>query len=646
MFVLCLYMGVNLGSFSALPIEILFMQMQGREVEIVMKKKQPGIKKRVVIMAGVMAFLLLALSVNTAVIQLVRGNELRTLALEQQTKEKIISPKRGTIYDRNGKELAISANVETVVVDPREVKKYSNANQIADTLAPILEMERDKIYDLVTKDSSFQYIKKRIESEKLADVKKYINGYDAEGNKVPEAEQKEYDLRGISLVEDTKRYYPNGTFAAHVIGFTGEDNQGLEGLESIYDSYLKGKTGRLMQGGNNSAGFESSYEKYYQAQDGYNLVLTIDEVIQYFVERSLDKAFYEQGVTKGACAIVMNPKNGEILAMATRPTYDLNAPRTLIDTKRMAEIEALEGDEYNQQMSTELQQMWRNKAVVDTYEPGSTFKLLTTAVALEEKRLTLTDTGYYCPGYRVVGGVRINCWQTSGHGSQNFLEGLVHSCNPALMMAGEKIGEETFYKYYKAFGFREETGFDLPGEAVGPFHAYDDFNEVELVTASFGQGFQITPLQMVTAVSALVNGGTMYTPHVVKEITNNDNQVIKSFDPNVIRTPISKDTSDKLRYAMERVVVDSGSTAYVQGYRIGGKSGTSEKTPRGSEKYISSFIAAAPMDDPQLVCLVLLDEPTGESYYGGVITAPIIADIMNDTLHYYGIEPQMENAGE
>ncbi len=603
-------------------------------------KKQNGnvMKQRVILMTVITATLLTALGGRTAYLQFVRGQDLKQQALDQQTQEKEITPKRGTIYDRNGKELAVSANVETIVADPSAIREKGNTEDVVQTLSSILQMDQESIRIILNKNSRFEYVKKRVESDPASQIRKYISGTDESGNKLSEEEMNGHDLTGISMVEDTKRYYPYGSFACHVIGFTGADNQGLEGIESIYDKYLKGTSGKVVKAGNNRATAPFEYEKYYGAEDGNSLVLTIDETIQHFVEKNLEQACIDNKVKQGACAIVMQPQTGEILALANYPSYDLNNPRQLVDQTLQQQLEQLPDEEYNTRMAEELQKMWRNKAVVDTYEPGSTFKLITAAMALEEKVTTLQDT-YSCPGYKEVGGVKIHCWQTAGHGTETFLQGLVNSCNPVLMSVGEKIGPEEFYRYYKLFGFRELSGFDMPGEAVGSFHTYENFNSTELATASFGQGFTITPLQMVTAVSSLVNGGVMYRPHIVKQIKDSEGNIVEDIQPEIIRQPISKETSEQMKFVMETVVNDSGSKAAVKGYRIGGKSGTSEKQPRGNNKYIGSFVAAAPIDDPQIVCLVILDEPEGESYYGGQTAAPAAGKIVEEIMQYYNIEP-------
>lgn len=557
--------------------------------------------------------------------QVIKGDELKSGALAQQTMEKEITPKRGTIYDRNGEELAVSASVNTVTVSPETVKKAKNAEDIANTLSEILGMDKAEITEIVNRNSKFEFIAKKVDSEKSAQIRKYMTGKDEQGNKLSKEELKGHDLSGISLVEDTKRFYPGGNLAAHVIGFTGTDNQGLEGIEAIYDNYLKGKSGKIVTSAKSSGTIPSDYEKYYDAQNGSNIILTIDSNIQYIVEKVIDEVYLEHKPANGACIIVTNPNTGEILAMATRPTFDLNNPRVL--SPDQTEAATLE----------ELQARWRNKAVVDTYEPGSVFKLITCSIALEEKVTNLTDP-YYCPGYLIVGGQKIGCFNTAGHGASNLLKGTVDSCNPVYMQVVEKIGKETMFKYFKAFGFRETTGFDLPGEAVGAFWNFSGYNETELATSSFGQGFTVTPLQMTTAVGALVNGGYLYKPYIVKEIADENGNVVQSTTPTRIRQVISKETSETMRFIMQTTLVESGSLAKVEGYDIGGKSGTSEQIPRGNNKYIGSYCSVAPINDPQLLCLVIVDDPRGASYYGGQVAAPAASKIMEQALKYYNIE--------
>ena len=589
-------------------------------------KTSKSTRNRILFFAFAFLFFIIIICARIFYIQIVKGSEYKSMALDQQTREKEITPKRGTIYDRNGKELAVSATVDTVVADPKMIKNSKNADEIAATLAPILEMDEADIKEIITRNSSFEWVAKKIDSEKSKQIRKYISGKDENGKKLSKEELKGHNLGGISLVEDSKRFYPGGSLASHVIGFTGTDNQGLEGIEAVYDKFLKGNSGKIVTSSKSNGTLPSDYEKYFNAQDGDDVILTIDSNIQYFVEKALDEAYVKYKALGGACVLVTNPNTGEVLAMATRPTFDLNSPRQFATgSDEPATLE-------------QLQERWRNKVVVDTYEPGSVFKLITCSIALEEKVTNLTDP-YFCPGYLIVGGQKISCFHTSGHGASNLLKGTVDSCNPVYMQVAAKIGKDRMFKYFKTFGFRETTDFDLPGEAIGSFWGYNDYNETELATSSFGQGFTVTPLQMATAIGALVNGGYLYKPHVVKEIVDSNGNVIKSTTPTRIRQVISKETSDTMRYIMQTTLVQSGSLAKVDGYDIGGKSGTSEKLPRGSNQYIGSYCSVAPINDPQVLCLVIIDDPRGASYYGGQTAAPVASSIMQQILQYYNIQP-------
>ncbi len=589
-------------------------------------KTSKSTRNRILFFAFAFLFFIIIICARLFYIQIVNGSEYKSMALDQQTREKEITPKRGTIYDRNGKELAVSATVDTVVADPKIIKNSKNADEIAATLAPILEMNEADIKEIITRNSSFEWVAKKIDSEKSKQIRKYISGKDENGKKLSKEELKGHNLGGISLVEDSKRFYPGGSLASHVIGFTGTDNQGLEGIEAVYDKFLKGNSGKIVTSSKSNGTLPSDYEKYFNAQDGDDVVLTIDSNIQYFVEKALDEAYVKYKALGGACVLVTNPNTGEVLAMATRPTFDLNSPRQFATgSDEPATLE-------------QLQERWRNKVVVDTYEPGSVFKLITCSIALEEKVTNLTDP-YFCPGYLIVGGQKISCFHTSGHGASNLLKGTVDSCNPVYMQVAAKIGKDRMFKYFKSFGFRETTDFDLPGEAIGSFWGYNDYNETELATSSFGQCFTVTPLQMATAIGALVNGGYLYKPHVVKEIVDSNGNVIKTTTPTRIRQVISKETSDTMRYIMQTTLVQSGSLAKVDGYDIGGKSGTSEKLPRGSNQYIGSYCSVAPINDPQVLCLVIIDDPRGASYYGGQTAAPVASSIMQQILQYYNVQP-------
>lgn len=580
-----------------------------------------NIRKRTAVTAKIVAFAMLVLILRLANWQFVRGSEMQTSAIEQQTMDSVVTSKRGIIYDRNGKVLAQSVSVQTVTASPAEVKKSKKAAKTAKKLAELLNMDADEIEKKITKNSMYEIVARKIDNSTAEKIRKA-------------------GLKGIYLIEDSKRTYPYGSLASHVVGFVGTDNQGLAGTEMVYDKYLKGMPGRMISA-KSASGTEMpyKYEKYINPENGSNLVLTIDEVIQHFVEEELKQAVADYDVENGAACIIMNAKTGEILAMATQPDFDLNQPFELTEDMQK-QLEGLSGDERKTEYNKLLNKLWRNKAVVDGYEPGSTFKPFTGAMALEENLVGQNDH-FLCTGAVHVGGHTIHCWKTAGHGSLTFREGFENSCNPVFMALGARVGAKNFYKYFKKFGFTETTGFDLPGEASGTFHSMDRFNDAEIATSSFGQSFIVTPLQLITAYTAITNGGTMVRPHVAKELVDDDGNVIKSFDTQVIRQAISKETADTIRDILEGVVSNgTAKNAYIKGFRLGGKTGTSEKTPRGSGKYIASFVGFAPANDPEIIGLVMLDEPMGGSYMGGQIAAPTFKKIFDEVLRYMGVEPQ------
>ena len=559
--------------------------------------------------------------------QLVRGAELSQAALEQQTRDKTINSKRGSILDRNGNVLAASISVETITASPVDVKKNDKSlEEISQGLANVLGMEYEDVYNKINRDTSYVIIKRKVDKAVGDKVRKYLN---------------DNHISGFTLVTDTKRYYPYDNLASHVIGFAGTDNQGLAGIELEYDSYLKGAAGRLITA-SDASGSEMpfDYEKLIDPEDGFNVVLTIDENIQRIAEKYLEQAVEENQLANGACCIVMEVKTGEILAMATKPDFNLNDPFVITDEEKLEIInEYPEGKERNEAYSAELNRLWRNKAVVDAYEPGSTFKIFTSAMAIEENVITNNEL-FYCSGSKHVANYNINCWKHGGHGQQTFERAVQNSCNPAFIEIGARIGTSKFFEYMSGLGFREKTGIDLPGEDLGLMHEKSGFNEVELATYSFGQGFTVTPIQMITAVNAIANDGMMIKPHIVKRFVDNDGNVVKEFGKEEIRQIVSESTSKQLREVLESVVSEgSGSGAYIRGYRVGGKTGTSEKTPRGNDKYIASFIGIAPSDAPEIICLVLLDEPTTGVYFGGIIATPVARSIMEETLAYLEIEP-------
>ncbi len=582
-------------------------------------------KKRTLFMlCGIAVFVVIMLG-KIFWIQFIEGDKWQELAMQQQTKDRIINPARGTIYDRNMKELAVSAPVDTVVADPQIVKDKEAVDSVSKILSEILALDYEDVKKDVTKNTRYEIIRSKIEAEAAQKIREQI----ADGN-----------LPGIAIVEDSKRYYPYKNFAAHVLGYTGTDNQGLSGIELKYDEYLTGESGRIVTA-QDVRGVEVTYEyeQYHSSKDGCSLVLTIDEVIQHYVENELETAIIENDAKQGACAIVMDVKTGEILAMATKPDFDPNSYALITDETALADIEAATtDDEKNKLVAAARNKMWRNKAVVDTYEPGSTFKILTSAIAIEQNLIPENKT-FYCSGSTEVAGTRIRCWKAEGHGMQTFAQAIQNSCNPAFIEIGMSVGKENFFKYVDGFGLTEKTGIDVTGEALGIFFDKNLYGPVENATTSFGQGFQITPIQLISAIAAVANNGKYVTPHVVKEIIDADGNVVNKTETKVKRQVVSQKTSERLRSMLEdAVAVGSGKNAYIKGYRVAGKTGTSEKQPRSENKKIASMVAFAPADDPQVAVLVMIDEPEAGQYFGGVIAAPVVGRIMENTLQYLGVE--------
>lgn len=561
--------------------------------------------------------------------QIVNYSKYESLAINQQTRDKILEPSRGTIYDTNMKELAVSANVEQITIDPSIVDQ-TKTEQTASMLSVILELEYEDVLAKLEKNTKYEVLKRRVEKAESDLLREYIS---------------EENVKGIYIIPDTKRYYPQGNLASNLIGFTGSDGDGLWGLENYYNKTLSGTPGRLISA-RDAQGDEMpfDYEQLIEPQNGNSIVLTIDEVIQYFLEKHLETARADNNPVEGVAGIIMNVKTGEILAMATKPDYDLNEPFVISDEQLLSTLDGLEGDEYSTARKEILETMWRNKPVVDSYEPGSTFKIVTMAMGYEESLINAQST-FYCSGSLVVADRTISCWKHAGHGSQNLINTLENSCNPALMNIGAMIGTSTFIKYFEAFGFTSKTNIDLSGETSGIFFDSNNFNEVELAVSSFGQTFQITPLQLITAVSAIVNDGYMVQPHVVKEILDEDGKIIESTSTESVRQVVSEETSAFMREAMEAVVTTgTARNAYVSGYRVGGKTATSQKRAleitTGKSHYIASFIGVAPMDDPEIAVLILIDEPQGTLIQGGQIAAPVVGRIMADVLPYIGVEPE------
>lgn len=577
--------------------------------------------------------------------QTIRGQELKTRAESQQTSKTNITPARGTIYDRNFKTLAESSTVNTVICNPQQIKDDEAQEVVSRHLSEILGLEYDEVYEKATKTNRYQTIKKRItveESAKISEIK--------EGKMGDDLKKK---FKGVYFETDSKRYY-SFSIAPHVIGFTGYDNNGLQGIEKTFDDSLTGRPGGVLSTKSASGvEIEYQYEEVEDAQKGADVVLTIDETIQHYLEKYLENAVKESALRQGAAGIIMNPKTGEILAMATKPDFNLNSPNDIqqfrnqaygIETEEVFEgLESEDEEERNEAVAAMRNRMWRNKAISDTYEPGSTFKILTAAMALEENVVNL-ETPFYCPGYKQVADRKIKCHKVEGHGQESFLVGVQNSCNPVFIETGAKIGPEKFMEYFEAFGLTRKTGIELIGES-GSVYYHNKLSETDLATSAFGQGFSITPIQLITAISSVINGGNLMKPQIVKEIRN-ENGVLKSYQPQVVNKVISEETSKMMREILETVVSSpngGGKNAYIKGYRIGGKTGTSEKG-RNNNKRIASFVGFAPADDPEIICLIMLDEPEVSNRYGGTIAAPIAGKVIEDTLEYMGIERQYTEA--
>ncbi len=596
-------------------------------------------KRRSLVLFALLATVLGALVFRIGYWQIVRGNEMKEAVLRQQTNEAAINASRGTIYDRNQKVLAESATVNTVVCNPQQIKKDGGELVVASSLSEILGIDKEEILDKITKNNQFQYIKKRVTVEEADAIKKLKDSsVDKEMAKL---------FSGIYFEEDSKRYYQYN-IASHILGFTGYDNNGMQGIERTFDDYLMGRAGSVLSARTASGlSSEYQYEEAYDAQKGDDVVLTIDETIQSVLEKYLEQACIENQLKEGACGIIMNPQTGEILAMATKPDFDPNKPADIERFKKYAigidtinaNLESEDDELINETMASIRNKMWRNKALSDTYEPGSTFKILTAAMALEEGVASLS-TQFSCSGSKKVADRIIRCHKTAGHGDEDFARGVINSCNVVFMDLGLKLGSSKFQEYFKAFGLTEKTDIELIGES-GSVYYHGKMSETDIATSSFGQGFSVTPIQMITAISSVINGGNLMKPQIVKEIRNRSG-IVKSFYPEVVNRVISAETSATMRNILESVVNDpkgTGKNAYIKGYRVGGKTGTSEKG-RNNNKRIASFVGFAPADDPQLICLVMFDEPQVANKYGGTIAAPVVGAILEESLEYMGVERQ------
>lgn len=569
-------------------------------------------------------------------LQIVQHEELQEKAVAQQTSSTVVNASRGTIYDHNGNILAISATAETIFLSPAEIAEHEQDKAlIASGLSEILDVKADTILDKMERtNSQYEILKRRVEQDIADQVRTFIT---------------ENKLRGIYLAADSKRYYPYGSLAAQVLGFVGMDNTGLYGLEAKYDSVLQGTTG-LTVTAKNGRGTDMlyQYEQYYDAQNGDSLVLTIDTNIQYYLEKGMENMIDKFDCDNGAVGLIMNPKNGAVLAMASYPNYDLNNPSQIQDPLLKKPLENLDkdSDEYLKALGAAQLKQWRNKTINDTYEPGSTFKPITLAAALEEDLVTM-NSNFYCSGSVMVPGWSkpFHCSRRTGHGSQTLKEAVAHSCNPAFIDMGLRIGTDKYYEYLKTFGLMEPTGVDLIGETAGIFAPEKLFksNVVSLASYAFGQTFTVTPLEVITAQAACINGGYLNQPYLVEEILDDENNVIKRHDATPVRQVVSEDTSAMVRECLEFVVTDgSGKNGQVTGYRVGGKTGTADKTGDPKGDVVVSFMCFAPADDPEVLILIAMDSPsrsTGTYVSGGNMVAPTCGSVLGDILPYLGFEP-------
>ena len=566
--------------------------------------------------------------IRVGFIQFVEGEKLQQGAYDQQTLDRAINAKRGTIYDATGKSiLAISASVETVTVNPTNIPK-DKKEPLAKFLSETYDLDYESTLKKINKKSSIETIVRKIEKEEADKLRVWL-----EDNNI---------TTGVNIDEDTKRYYPNNELASQIIGFCGSDNQGLNGIEAKFDKLLVGEKGKISRATDaKGAELEGTSEKYVASKNGKDLILSIDWSIQSIVEKYLKQACIDNVCTDGGNIIVMNPKTGDVLAMATYPNYNLNSPYEPNTEELKSVWDSLSKDEKN----NSLQKMWRNKAIADSYEPGSTFKLITASAALEEGITTTDKEGEFnCTGSIEVGGVKIKCWRYyRPHGAQSLREGLMNSCNPVFIGLGQKLGKDKYYEYLEKFGLLSKTGIDLPGEANSIFLDKAKVGPVELGTISFGQRFEITPIQLITAVSAIANKGIMNEPRIVKKSIDTETGEIEEYPVVEKGRVISEKTANDVLNMMESVVAQgTGKNAQVKGYTVGGKTGTSEDGVN-TNKYVTSFIGVTPISDPELVILITLYNPTGEGgHQGGGVAAPIASQVLTDILAYMEVEKDNE----
>lgn len=609
-----------------------------------LKPDKQMLRRSIFIMVIVILCLTVVSGASLVNIMIINGEDYQSKASEQQLYDSLVTAPRGNIYDRNMNLLATSATAWTVYVMPNSINKLKDAEKagkireiIASGLSEILQMDSEDIKAKVNQTSYYVVIKKKVEKDIADRVREFITA------------NKDYEMtRYLGLDEATKRYYPNDSLASCVLGFVGDDEQGLAGLESYYDNELTGVPGRVVAAKNaKGTDMPFTYEKVEEAQRGNSLVTTLDSYVQYVCEKYLDAAVDENHIAERGAVMAMNVNTGAILGMAVSGDFNPNSPFTL-SAADQAQVDAASDEERTNLRKDLLNRQWRNKAVSDTYEPGSVFKIFTASTALEEGLIT-TNSTFTCNYTFVVAGNAYHCHHAGGHGTQTLEQAISNSCNPAFIQIGQLIGAKLFSKYFKAFGLTEKTGIDLPGEALPTYHKEDKMGPTELASSSFGQTFNVTPIQMITMASAAVNGGYLVQPHLVDKIIDSDGKIVESKSNGYKRQVISESTSDTMRKLLEYVVQNGAKNGIVAGYRVGGKTGTSQKMVKIVETgnrgyYIGSYIGIVPINDPQIAVYVMLDEPTGGSYYGGVISAPVGSRVMSDILPYLGIEPQYTEA--
>lgn len=585
--------------------------------------------KKLKITFAIIMFIFIMLLIRLAYLQFIDGNHLKGLAYQQQTINQIISPKRGNIYDSTGKALAIRAQVDTVTINPTKIKSDTDEKTkalketVAKGLSTIFELDYNETLEKVSSNSKVETIIKKVEHSKIEELTNWM---------------KENNISvGINIDEDNKRSYPYGSLASQVIGFCGSDNQGLTGIEYKWDSVLTGTPGKIVSSKDSlQKEIPNAEETYIAAENGSDITLTIDINIQKIVEKYLKQAVEDNVCKKGGNVIVMDPQTGDILAMASYPDYDLNTPFTPNST-----IASTYSNLSTEQKSAALQNMWKNKSVSNLYEPGSVFKIITAAIAVEEN-ITTTDkeNDFVCTGYEKVADRKIACWKYyDPHGYQTLRKALMNSCNPAFMQLGKRIGTTTLYKYYKAFGLFDKTGVALAGEENSIFHPLKDVGPVELATMSFGQRFSITPLQMITAISCVANDGVLVQPRIVKSITNTDTGAVSNIETTTVRQVISKETATKVKSMMESVVTKgTGRHGAVNGYSIGGKTGTSEPTENNKDDgYVASYVAISPIENTQVALLLTLYDPSNGNHQGGQVAGPVVSQMLSEILPYLDV---------